>query len=67
MYHEIATLSGEKLSGTTTSTFGIGFSKARGEQFAYDIDLGIGLTRDSPDFQLSISFPFEYAFAKSQP
>lgn len=61
-FTEKTILEGREISGsdTTTSTFAIGFSRARGQSFAFDIDLGIGLTRDSPDFQLSISFPFEY-------
>ncbi len=46
-------------SDQTTSTFGIGLSRAKSDSYAMDIDLSIGLTRDATDFQLSVSFPFE--------
>lgn len=50
-------------SGMTTSTFAMGLSVAKGESYAVDIDLGIGLTADSPDFQLTVSFPLNFSFA----
>ena len=46
-------------SDLTTSTFAVGLSRAKSDFYAMDIDLTIGLTRDSPDFQLSVSLPFE--------
>ena len=49
-------------SGMTTSTFAVGLSVAKGELYAVDVDLGIGLTADSPDFQLTVSFPFNFSF-----
>jgi hypothetical protein len=32
-----------------------------------DVGLGIGMTRDSPDFQFSISFPFRFSLKRSRP
>ncbi len=57
-------IDGQKISGSeiTTSIFSIGLSRAKGELYAVDIDLGIGLTADTPDFQLTVSFPFEFSF-----
>ena len=53
----------QKIDGSdlTTSTFAIGLSKAQSDRFTTDIDLGIGLTSDSPDFQLTVSFPFSFS------
>ncbi len=34
----------------------------KGDSYAVDIELGIGLTVDSPDFQLNVSFPFNFTF-----
>jgi hypothetical protein len=58
----------QKISGSdlTTSTFAIGLSKAKSDFYAMDFNLTIGLTRDSPDFQLSVSFPFEFSLRKQQ-
>lgn len=52
-------INGNRVNGTdiTTATFAIGLSKAKGDSYAVDIDLGIGLTSDSPDFQLTVSLP----------
>ena len=47
-------------SDLTTSTFTIGLSRAMSSRYSYDLDLGIGLTRDSPDFQISLSCPFRF-------
>lgn len=56
----------QKINGSdlTTSTFAIGLSRAKSDFYAMDIDLTIGLTRDSPDFQFSVSFPFEFSLKK---
>ncbi len=53
----------QKINGSdlTTSTFAIGLSRAESDFYAIDFDLTIGLTRDSPDFQFSVSFPFEFS------
>jgi hypothetical protein len=53
----------QNISGSdlTTSTFTVGLSRAKSDFYAMDIDLTIGLTRDSPDFQFSASFPFEFS------
>lgn len=48
-------------SDQTTSTFGIGFSRAKSDLYAMDLDLAIGLTRDATDFQFTISLPFEFS------
>jgi len=48
-------------SDLTTSVFTIGLSRAKSDFYAMDIDLTIGLTRDSPDFQLYVTFPFEFS------
>lgn len=48
-------------SDLTTSTFSFGLSRTNNLFSAVDIDLGIGLTRDSPDFQLMVSFPFRFS------
>lgn len=50
-------------SDLTTSIFSIGLSKALNNFYAVDIDLGMGLTQDSPDFQLMVSFPFRYSLS----
>jgi len=63
-YTDKTKINGQKINGTniTTSTFAIGLSKAKGDSNAIDIDLGIGLTSDSPDFQLTVSLPFSFSF-----
>lgn len=63
-YTDKTKINGQKINGTniTTSTFAIGLSKAKGDSNAIDIDLGIGLTSDSPDFQLTVSLPFNFSF-----
>ena len=48
-------------SDQATSTFGIGFSRAKSDFYAMDLDLAIGLTRDSTDFQFTVSLPFEFS------
>lgn len=53
-------------SDLQTSIFTIGLSKAKGNLYAIDIDLGIGLTRDTPDFQLTIAFPFKFSLADNK-
>jgi hypothetical protein len=55
-------ISGQNIPGSdmNTATFGIGLSMAGGDSYAVDVDLGIGLTADSPDFQLTVSFPFNF-------
>ena len=62
-YTDKTKINGVKINGTniTTSTFAIGLSKANGDSHAVDIDLGIGLTSDSPDFQLTVSMPFNFS------
>lgn len=51
-----------KGSDSTTGSFAVGLSTSHGNGHALDIDLSIGLTSDSPDFQLTLSFPFNYSF-----
>ena len=48
-------------SDVQTSMFTIGLSKAKGSLYAVDVDLAIGLTRDTPDFQLTLAFPFRFS------
>ena len=57
-------INGQRINGSqlTTSTFAIGLSKAKGDSYAVDVDLNIGLTADSPDFQLTVSFPMNFEF-----
>jgi hypothetical protein len=54
----------QKIKGTDliTSTFGVGLTIAKGDSYAIDIDLGIGLTEDSPDFQFTVSTPFNFTY-----
>ncbi|MDX2481030.1 MAG: hypothetical protein QNK24_11935 [Desulfuromusa sp.] len=53
----------KKIDGSdlTTSIFSIGMSKALSDFYAVDIDLGMGLTQDSTDFQFTVSFPFRFS------
>ncbi len=55
----------QKIRGSdlTTSNLSIGLSKARSDFYAMDIDLTIGLTRDTPDFQFTVSLPFDFSLA----
>lgn len=55
-------IEGQEIKGSylTTSTLAFGLSKAQSDRFAIDVDLGVGLTSDSPDFQLTVSFPFNF-------
>ncbi len=55
-------INGQEINGSnlTTSIFSMGFSMAKGHRYSVDVDLGIGLTAESPDFQLSVSFPFNF-------
>lgn len=57
---------GRKITGSdqTSSTFGVGLSRAKSDFYAMDIDLAIGLTQDATDFQLSIALPFEFSLRK---
>jgi hypothetical protein len=50
-----------KGSDFTTSTFGVGLSRAGNDFYAMDFDLAIGLTRDSTDFQFTVSLPFQFS------
>ena len=63
-YTDQTKINGQKINGSdlTTSIFAIGLSTTKGKFNAVDIDLGIGLTADSPDFQLTVSFPFNFSF-----
>ena len=63
-YTDQSKINGQKIRGSdlTTSIFTIGLSTARGNSYAVDVDIGIGLTADSPDFQLTVSFPFNFSF-----
>jgi len=63
-YTDQTKINGQKIKGSdmTTSIFTIGLSTSKAESYAVDIDLGIGLTSDSPDFQLTVSFPFNFSF-----
>ena len=63
-YTDQTKINGIKINGSdmTTSIFSIGLSTAKGNSESVDIDLGIGLTSDSPDFQLTVSFPFTFSF-----
>lgn len=57
-------IDGSNINGSdvTTGTFSVGLSTGMGDSHAIDIDLGIGLTSDSPDFQLTVSFPLQFTF-----
>ena len=52
----------QKINGSylTTSTFYLGLSKSQNDSLAIDVDLGIGLTSDSPDYQFTVSFPYRF-------
>jgi hypothetical protein len=54
------TLDGTALPGTslTEATLRLGASYIYAASRAVDVGLGIGLTRDAPDFNFSVSFPF---------
>lgn len=45
-------------SNLLTSLFTIGVSRIFSDKTSMDLQIGIGLTRDSPDIQVSISFPY---------
>lgn len=61
-------IEGQQINGSylTTSIFSIGLSNARSDHSAIDVDLGIGLTRDSPDFQLTVSYPFTFSLTEKK-
>lgn len=63
--NEKTEIDGNSINGSdvTTATFSVGLSTGIGDSHAMDIDLGIGLTSDSPDFQLTISFPLQFSFS----
>jgi hypothetical protein len=56
-------VNGETIKGSdsTTGSFAVGLSTSHGNGHAVDFDLSIGLTSDSPDFQFTVSFPFNFA------
>jgi len=47
-------------SDTTTSTLSIGLSTAISNDYTIDVDISIGLSAESPDFQLTVSFPLNF-------
>jgi hypothetical protein len=65
-----STLDGTPLPGTflTEATLRIGASYVYAPSRAVDVSLGIGLARDTPDFNFSIAFPFRLpSFSRSAP
>ena len=50
----------QKISGSNlvTSLFTVGVSRILSSSFSMDVQVGVGLTQDSPDVQLSFSFPY---------
>jgi hypothetical protein len=57
---EKTTINGQNIPGSNllTSLFTVGVSRILTNQISMDIQIGIGLTSDSPDVQLSLSFPY---------
>jgi hypothetical protein len=55
-------LDGEALPGTDTlaSTFLIGLGRVISPRLLLDVNLGIGLTRDAPDYVFQLSLPFRF-------
>jgi len=49
-------------SDLTIGVFSVGGSYAISDELLMDLSLGIGITSDSPDLQLSASFPFRLRF-----
>jgi hypothetical protein len=47
-------------SDLLTSMFTVGVSRILTNQVSMDVEIAIGLTRDSPDVQLSLSFPYNF-------
>ena len=65
-----STLDGVPLPGTflTEAMLRIGTSYAYAPSRAVDLGLPIGLTRDSPDFYVHVTFPFRLpSFGRSVP
>ncbi|WDP86474.1 MAG: transporter [Desulfobacter sp.] len=62
-------LDGTSVNGSyfTTSTFSIGLSKVINDFSSVDFNVGIGLTSDSPDFQVSVSFPLKFLLKDEEP
>jgi len=57
---QASTLDGVDVPGSSisTGTFTIGSSYSLGQSVSMDFSLGIGLTADAPDMQMSVSVPF---------
>lgn len=55
----------QKIRGSdlTTSNFSIGLSRSLGSSFAVDVDVSIGLAQDTPDHQITVSFPFRFSLS----
>jgi hypothetical protein len=55
-------LDGETIAGTDTvsSSFQIGVGQALSDKLLLDLSLGIGLTRDTPDYVFRLSLPFRF-------
>ena len=45
---------------TTASNLQIGFDRVLTPKLLLDVTLGVGLTRDSPDYTLQVSLPFRF-------
>jgi len=58
-------IAGQSIRGSdlTTASFGLGLSKRLNSRISFDFDLGVGLTRDSPDLQLGVSFPIRFSLS----
>jgi len=63
------TFDGKPLPGTflTEANLRIGTSYVYAPSRAVDVGLGIGLTRDTPDFQFSVAFPFRLSLKPQRP
>jgi hypothetical protein len=48
-------------SSLTTGTFSLGLSHVMSEDISLDVGIGLGLTEDSPDFQVNFSLPVRFS------
>ena len=49
-------------SSLTTATFTFGVSYVMRKNLSMDFSVGVGLTEDSPDFQVNLSIPIRFSF-----
>ena len=62
MKSEKTEIDGNNINGSnaTTSTMSFGLSTAISDDYTIDVDIAIGLSAESPDFQLTVSFPLNF-------